>query len=105
MQRVRPGQHKIWNCRIKVLAIFIDHLVAATHGANRCLQYCAAGVLVAFARFDKRLFTNHTFAFHFLGLAVAVGNNPMASQQLRCGISLIGDCDGIGENEFIVFRV
>ena len=44
-----------------------------------------------------RLFADHAFAADLLDVAVAVGDQPVAIQQLRRAAAEVADADGVGE--------
>ncbi len=58
------------------------HLIRALHGADLGGHYRAAAVGVARADVDQRLLADNTGAAYFLDLAVTVGDDPVARQQL-----------------------
>ena len=86
-------------------AVVGDHLVAAVHGADRGGDDAATGVFEAFAGLQQGLLADHAEAADFLYLAVGVGDDPVAADQLRGDVAGIGDGDGIGENETILSDV
>ena len=80
MECVRRGQGERCNRAVKLLSVIGQHLVTALHAADRGLQHGAAGITKTFAGFQVRLFADHTFPTHFLGLAIGIGDDPVTGQ-------------------------
>ena len=59
------------------------HLVAAAHRAHRRVEARAGRVLEALARRELRLLADDARAAHFLHAVLAVGDDPVARQELR----------------------
>ncbi len=76
----------------------------ALHGTQRRFDNGPAGVLVLFAGRNVRLDANHTFALYLGFTAVAVGDKPVAPQQLHGRASQIADGHRIGENIALFIR-
>ena len=69
-------QHKHRYVSIKFFTILGHAKIAAVHGACRCSQASATGVLKFFARLQQRLIPHHTQAFDFLVLAIGIVHAP-----------------------------
>ena len=63
----------------------------------RRLQHRPAGVLELLAGPDYRLVPDHPVAFHFLALAIAVGDDPVPAAQLGGHGPQVLDADCISE--------
>lgn len=61
------------------VALRIDHIVMALHGAQRRFDHRAAGVLKFAAWLDMGLLADHTFALHFRFAAISIGDQPVAT--------------------------
>ena len=78
MQGAGNGEGKSRDFRVKLIAIVSQHLVGATHAADGCGYHGATGVLKTFTRIEMRLFSNNTFTFYFLDIAVGVRDDPVS---------------------------
>lgn len=93
-------QAKFSNRCLKAGAVFSDTKVTAVHGAGRCTNLAAAGVLKALAGFEQWLVAYYAKTFDFTNFIVAVGDQPMAADQLRADAADVGDGDRVGEGKF-----
>src|SRR6266850_5932124 len=90
---------------VELLAVIAHHLVRALHGADRRLEHGAARIAKALARFEVRLFADHTVAAHFLNLAVRVRDDPVARHEARRNAAFIANGDGVGEDVTPLARI
>ncbi len=97
VQNTGNAQYERRNFGIKLRATFDFHAIAAVHGADLGCQHRAAGVLETFLRGEYRLFADDPLSAHFLHVVEAVGNHPVAAEQLDCLRAEIGDGDGVGK--------
>src|SRR5690606_33745435 len=73
--------------------------VAAFHHAGFGFEDDAAGVGIAGAGRQMRLFTNDPKTLNFLKLIARIANTPVATDQLRSLLALVADGDGVGEHK------
>ena len=105
MQYPRDAEGEFRNLCFERRAILSDHLVIATHGTDRRFQLAAARILVGFARTDERLLADDTQATDFLDPQLAVGNEPVAGNQLCRDRAGVGDADGVGKQVMIALGI
>ncbi|MDV7397071.1 hypothetical protein RZS08_37070, partial [Arthrospira platensis SPKY1] len=82
MQCPRHRQHEGRDLGLEAVLVFTEHLVSPVHGADRRLEHAAAGVAEVLAGCELGLLADHPLAMHLLHLAVAVGDDPVAGEQL-----------------------
>jgi len=104
MQGSWDGQGKFWNVCAEIIAVIRVHDISALHGADGRRYHRAAGVTKRLAGFKIGMFADDTIAPDFLDIAVGIGNQPMALEQLCRYFADIGDCDGVGEDIAILIR-
>ena len=104
MNKCRYGETEYGNSNAESITVGIDHFVMALHGTQRRFNYRAAGVLVLFARRDKWLDANHSFALDFGFTAIAIGDQPVTPQQLHWRSPQIAYGYGISKNVTFIIR-
>ena len=82
-----------------------DHLVGAFHHAERGRQRASRGVFERFARLERRLLADDAGAADFFDVARAVGDDPVAGQQLDGLLAFVRDRDGIEEEPLVLRRL
>ncbi len=105
MQHARHCQHEGGDVGTEAVAVRRCHLVTAVHGADGGFEHAAAGVAERFARCEQRLFAHHALSMNFLHVAGAVGDDPMAADELRGNAAGVVDGDVVGKNVVVVFGV
>jgi len=90
-------QNKQRNGHIKAMAISGNKKETAMHGAVRCTQARATGVLERFAGIEQRLMTDHAQSFDLFSVTMRVIDDPMSGDQLRGNRTRVGEGHGIGE--------
>src|SRR5690625_429459 len=88
----------------EALSIVLLHLVAALHDAAGSRQRAATGVAEAPAWRQHRLFSYHARALDLLRRAPAVGDSPVAVEQLDLFASMVGNLHVIGPDEMLFLR-
>ena len=101
MQNTRYTQHELWNFNIELHAVSSLHLVAATHCADLCGQYGAAGIFETLVWLDQGLLAYHTLPAHFLYVVMGIGDNPVAADEFGGAAAKIGDGDGVGKHKTV----
>ena len=76
----------------------VQQRIGALHDPHRRLQNGTAGIAKALARANQWLLPDDAFAAHFLALAAALGDFPVARHELHAMGALIVDGDGIAED-------
>ena len=89
---------------MEFIAIIRMHRIVALHDADGRRYHRAAGVTKRFAGFKIGMFADDAVAPDFLDIAVGIGNQPMALEQLCRYFADIGDRDGVGEDIAILIR-
>ena len=97
MQCPGHGQAEYRDIGFEFVAVVGAHLIAALHRTDRGVEHGAAGVAEVFARLQVRLLAHDAGALYLLHRAVAVGDDPVARQQLGRHAAGVADGDGIGE--------
>src|SRR5690606_15763311 len=80
---------------LKGFAIFLQHLVAALHGAEGSLERTARGVFETLAFLQHRLLAHHSRPTHLFDLSVGIGDDPVTVEQLHGVAPLIGDANSV----------
>src|SRR5690606_1716936 len=83
VQGARDSEGEGRDRRVEARAVVADHAVAALHGADGGAQHRARGVGELVAGLDARLLAHHALAAHLFHVPVAVGDHPVALEQLR----------------------
>ena len=65
----------------------------------------AARVLEALAGLQQRLLADHAEPPHFLDAVLAVGDDPVAADELRRHAAGVGDRDRVGEHVLVARRI
>src|SRR5690606_40985311 len=81
------------------------HVEAALHAADFGVHQRTAGIGMAVPRRQVRLLADHAFAAHFLHLAVAVGDDPVATEQLGTYSAAVKHGNGVGKGEPLGIRL
>jgi len=97
-------QYKHGNIDFKFFAVHRHAKETAVHGACRCTQARAAGVLKAFTGLQQRLMTDHAQAFDFFMQAFGIIDVPGAGNQLSRRIAAVVDKYCVREGEQAVLR-
>src|ERR1700730_17464661 len=97
--RVRRIEREDGNFRLENIALLVHHPIGPGHDARRRRHSGSRRVAKCFARLQNRLFADHARAFHFLELAVAVGDLPVPGGELHGHIALVGDFHGVSPPE------
>src|ERR1700730_17385235 len=97
--RVRRIEREDGNFRLENIALLVHHPIGPGHDARRRCHSGSRRVAKCFARLQYRLFADHARAFHFLELAVAIGDLPVAGGELHGHIALIGDFHSVSPPE------
>ena len=98
MQDSRYRQGEFRDYRIESGAVVGGHLVGAPHDPYRRCEGAATGVLELPSGIQFRLLANDAHAAHFLFVAVAIGDDPVAADQFRTDRSSVLDGDVVGED-------
>lgn len=104
VQHARYGQREAGDFGFKGRTVGGEKSVAAAYRADRGRDLAGAGVLIGFARGEARLFANDAEPAHLLYVLVGVGDQPVAGDQLCCGLALVFDTDAAGEDAAIFVR-
>ena len=92
MELERYGQPKGSNGYLKnALSRGVQQRIGTFHYTDWGLQNGAAGVTETLARANQRLLTDDALATHFLAIAAALGDFPVACHQLSAMWTLIVD--------------
>ena len=83
MDQCGNGEAENRDIKVKTVALIVHHFVVALHCAERRFNDRAAGVLVFAAGLDMGLNPYHAFTLDFGLFTVAVGDKPVAAQQLN----------------------
>lgn len=86
------------------LALEVDELVAATHGAEGGVERAARGVFEGFSGAEARLLADYAGPADFLNASVRVGDDPMSVQELNRIASLVRDANRVEEEVFVARR-
>src|SRR5262245_28718966 len=97
VQGVRDGERKRRNHGIEALAVGRDHLIASLHRPDRRFQGAEARILEGPTRLQYGLLADDTLSFDALHLAVGIGDDPLARDELRDIGAAIRDADVILE--------
>ena len=68
---------------------------SALHGARGGAKTAPAGVFKRLPGLQQRLVAHDTKPFDFFDMAMRVGDHPVASDQLRGRIAMVGNLDGV----------
>src|SRR5277367_2946533 len=98
-------QKKGGNFDVEGLTVLVDHSVAPRHDSARGLERAAGSVTEGLARLQRRLFSYHAGPFDLFEASFAVGNPPMAMDQLDGAGAEIGDLDRVEPKIAIVARL
>src|SRR5579863_4273005 len=104
VHRVRDGEGERRDDGVEALAVLVDHAIGALHRADRGRQRAEAGVLAAIAATEDRLVADHPGPLHPLHLAIAIGDDPLAADQLHRLAVEVGDADAVGEEVVVLLR-
>lgn len=105
MQHPRDAEGEFRNFRFERRAVLGDHLVAAAHGTDRCLQLAATRILVGFSGADQRLLADDAHPTDFFDPQFAIGDDPVAGNQLCRDRTAVGDADGVGKQVVLALGV
>jgi hypothetical protein len=83
------------NLDVEVLTRARDHLIAPFHLADIGGQGTTRGVLEALTGFENRLLANDSGALDLFDLAIAVGDDPVAREELNRLLAQILDGDRV----------
>src|SRR5438034_2100212 len=81
------------------------HEIRALHRADRGAQRAETGVLERLARREQRLFAHHARPFHPLHIAVGVGDDPLAADELAGLAADVRDPHAVGEEIVVLARL
>src|SRR5574344_1227854 len=99
------GQGEGGNGCVKLGAVFGQHAEAAVHAADFGIEQGAAGVAVFGAGRNHRLLADYAFAAHFLGFSIAIGDDPVAAEQLYRAVALVAHANVVGKYELVFGRL
>jgi len=89
----------------ELLAVVSEHPIFAFHGSHRGFYHGPAGVAEDLARLEVGLLAYDALTANLLDLAVGVGYQPVAVEQLRRGAAGVADRDRIGKHVAVCVRV
>jgi hypothetical protein len=89
---------------IELLVILVGHLVGAVHGPERSCEGTARRVLKISARRQNGLIANDTGALDFFHFSHAVGDDPMAADELDRVAAFVRDADRVEKKPQILIR-
>ena len=78
----RCRQSEFLNGDLKFLTVFRTHGIFAFHGAHFGFQNNTARIFVGIVGFNDRLFADNTITANDQRFTIAVGNQPLASEEL-----------------------
>ena len=99
MEQASIAQEKQRDFNIEACPEVIQHLKSAAHITSGSRERAEARVLMLLTRLQLGLFADHTIPFDFMDIAIAISDEPVASQQLNLIVALIGNGDVVGENK------
>ena len=102
---VRAFEKEGWNLSLEGFARAAAHLVFAGHAARRGGKRATARVLEFLPGRDHGLRADDTWTTHFLRLAAAIGDLPIARQELDSLGALVLDRDRVGPKIALLVRV
>lgn len=99
MQGARRCQHEFGNRNIKRNATFSNAVIDAPHGTHSRGQGATACVFKRFARRNQGLLAHNTQPADFLGTLFAIGDDPLAADDLYGLPAVIGDAHRVGKQK------
>src|ERR1051325_8065028 len=99
------GEGERIDARLEALAPLRAHGVGAVHRADGGAQRAEARVLEPLPRRDDRRLADHSRSLHVLDVAVPVGDDPFAADQVRRLRAFIGDPNPVGEEKIVRLRL
>ena len=81
--------------RIKRRTLLRDEVKRALHGSRSGAKTAAAGVFKGLPWLQQRLIAHYAQPFDFFNVAMGVGDDPVARNQLCRRITVVGDLDGV----------
>ncbi|KAG0184233.1 hypothetical protein DFQ28_011532 [Apophysomyces sp. BC1034] len=104
VQRARHAQRKLRDRRVEPRTVLGHAKVLAAHRANRRRNDRPTRIFELLSWLQQRLVPDHPESFHFLHLRIAVGNDPMARDQLRGNLPGIAYRQRVGERIVLTLR-
>jgi hypothetical protein len=92
----RGDQRKTRDFHRDHLPVVAQHAVHALHPPGRGVERTARDIVMRLARLDHRLFADHALAIDLVHAAAAIGDHPVAGEQLHRLVRMILDADVIG---------
>ena len=83
VQNTRHRKRKWRNNRLKLRTINSHNLIRAVHAACGSIKQRTAGIFKLLIGLQQRLRANNTESFYLIYMAIIIGNNPMAANELR----------------------
>lgn len=105
MQHARDRQREFVDHRFELRAVLGGDLEAAAHRSDCGVELAAAGVFEGLAGPEQRLLADDAEAANFLHSRVAVGDDPVARNDLRGDGADVLEGDGVGENVTLAGRI
>ena len=105
VQHARDRQGEFVDRRFELRAVLGGDLEAAAHRSDRGVELAAAGIFEGFAGPEQRLLADDAEAANFLHARVAVGDDPVAGNDLRGDGADVLEGDRIGENVTLAGRI
>src|SRR6185312_915809 len=105
IQGVRHDQAERRDNGVEGRAVVPNHAVGAAHGSVGHRERAVARILVVLARTDGRLLSDDPVALHVLLVAVGVGDDPVAAEELGRHLALVRDADRVDENPLAAGRL
>ena len=104
MQGAGHGQDELAYGDFKGNAIFTDTMIGASHRTDRRGQRTAAGVFKCFSGREQGLLPHHAQSPDFLHALLAIGDDPVAADDLSGMLAFIGNAHRIGKHELFLAR-